>query len=80
MKKEFKGPGKGKGPIVGYNPKNWYANYGDINWHNKWCPVCGEWTDHTSGACPQLAKKLKRIDTLNKRNKHGTTTTKTKHI
>jgi hypothetical protein len=31
MKKEFKGPGKGKGPIVGYNPKNWYANYGSIN-------------------------------------------------
>lgn len=30
MKKEFKGPGKGKGPIVGYNYKSWFANYDEI--------------------------------------------------
>ena len=32
MKKEFKGPGKGKGPIVGYNYKKWNANFDEINW------------------------------------------------
>ena len=32
MKKEFKGNGKGKRPIVGYNPKSWYANYDNITW------------------------------------------------
>lgn len=34
-KKEFKGPGKGNGPVVGYNYKNWYSNYDDINWGRK---------------------------------------------
>jgi hypothetical protein len=59
MKKEFKGNkstnGKGMAPKVGYNSKNWYANYGDINGHNKWCAMCGKWTDHQSGTCPELA-------------------------
>ena len=32
MKKEFRGNGKGMRPIVGYNPKNWYANFNLINW------------------------------------------------
>ena len=54
MKKEFKGPGKGKGPIVGYDYKKWNANFDEINWHNKWCAMCGKWTDHTSGSCPEL--------------------------
>jgi len=33
MKKEFKGNnGKGKRPIIGYNPKKWYANFDNIKW------------------------------------------------
>lgn len=38
VKKEFKGNnpnGKGMEPKKGYNPKNWYANFGKINWHHK---------------------------------------------
>lgn len=28
--------GKGKRPIKGYNPKNWYKNYDSIKWcHSK---------------------------------------------
>lgn len=27
--------GKGKGPIKGYNYKNWNANYDEISWDNK---------------------------------------------
>jgi hypothetical protein len=46
--------GKGKRPILGYNVKNWYANFGEIDWHKKWCAMCGKWTDHQSGACPEL--------------------------
>ena len=54
MKKEFKGNGKGKGPIVGYNHKKWNENFPDINWHNKWCAFCKLWTNHTEETCPQL--------------------------
>jgi hypothetical protein len=32
MKKEFRGNGKGMRPVVGYNPKNWYSNFDNINW------------------------------------------------
>ena len=63
MKKEFRGPGKGMNPKVGYNAKKWYANYDGINWHKttqttkkKWCPACGKWGNHTSGSCPTLKK------------------------
>jgi hypothetical protein len=55
--KEFRGPGKGKGPIVGYNHKKWNENFGEINWHNQWCAFCGLWTNHTSGSCPELKGK-----------------------
>ena len=37
MKKEFNNNGKGKRPIIGYNPKNWYANFDLIRWDNKKC-------------------------------------------
>ena len=56
-KKEFRNPGKGMRPVMGYNPKKWNENFGDINWHNKWCAMCGLWTDHTSGSCPELKDK-----------------------
>lgn len=23
--------------------------------HDKWCAMCGQWTDHQSGTCPELA-------------------------
>ena len=32
MKKEFRSSGKGMRPIMGYNPKKWYANYSEIDW------------------------------------------------
>jgi hypothetical protein len=32
MKKEFIGNGKGMRPVIGYNPKNWYANFDSIAW------------------------------------------------
>lgn len=35
MKKEFIGNGKGMRPILGYNPKNWYSNFNNINWSKK---------------------------------------------
>jgi hypothetical protein len=42
MKKEFQGPnktaGKGKGPIKGYNYKNWNKNFDEINWTKKKSP------------------------------------------
>lgn len=34
--------GKGKGPIKGYNLKNWFKNFSEINWHRKiLCANCG---------------------------------------
>ena len=33
MKKEINNNGKGKRPIIGYNPKNWYANFKLISWN-----------------------------------------------
>ena len=56
-KKEFRNPGKGNRPIMGYNPKKWNENFGGINWLHQWCPMCGKWTNHTSGSCPQLKDK-----------------------
>ena len=41
-------------PVMGYNPTNWYKNFSNINWHNQWCPICGKWTNHKSGSCPEL--------------------------
>jgi len=38
MKKEFRGNGKGKRPIIGYNPKNWYANFNNIKWSKQTTP------------------------------------------
>jgi hypothetical protein len=52
--------GKGKGPIKGYNYKNFYANYDGINWHKKWCSVCGKWSNHTISSCPEI-KKINEI-------------------
>lgn len=34
MSKDKKTAGKGMKPIVGYNPKNWYDRYDDIDWKN----------------------------------------------
>ena len=51
--------GKGKGPIKGYNPGNWYKNFDSINWGKKWCAWCGKWGDHTSGSCEDLKAKTK---------------------
>lgn len=34
-KKEFRGPannGKGNRPVMGYNPKKWNENFGEILW------------------------------------------------
>lgn len=56
-KKEFRGPGKGMKPVAGYNYKKWNENFAEINWHNKWCAMCGLWTNHTSGECPELKGK-----------------------
>ena len=59
MKKELKGPGKGMGPIKGYNYKNWYSNFNKISWNKKWCAWCGKWSNHTSGSCENLKKHVK---------------------
>ena len=53
-KKEFRNPGKGMRPTLGYNPKKWNENFGEINWHNKWCAMCRLWANHTSSSCPQF--------------------------
>jgi len=70
MKKEFKGNGKGKRPIVGYNAKNWNANFDFINWNKtldtkQWCAWCGKWGNHTSGSCSDLKKQTKQIERQN---------------
>jgi hypothetical protein len=54
------GAGKGKGPIKGYNYKNWNKHFNAINWHNKWCPLCGKWTDHLSGSHYEYTKERKK--------------------
>jgi hypothetical protein len=54
MNNKSKNAGKGMTPRIGYNSKKWYSNYDQINWRNKWCAMCGKYTDHTSGMCPEL--------------------------
>ena len=49
MKKEYKGPGKGMRPIIGYNAKNWNANFDNIQW-----PRNKSFNNHLSGSCPDL--------------------------
>jgi hypothetical protein len=35
MNNNKSGSGKGKRPIIGYNPKKWYEHFDDIDWrHN----------------------------------------------
>jgi hypothetical protein len=55
-KKEFKGNRKTYGKGSNRRPENFKqlrANWDDINWHNKWCAMCGKWTNHTIGTCPK---------------------------
>jgi len=39
-KKASKSAGKGKRPVVGYNFRNWYANYSNIAWTNRIYETC----------------------------------------
>ena len=57
MKKEFKSNTKKFGKGSNRRPEDFkkvQSNWGEINWHNKWCSMCGKWTDHSSGSCPEL--------------------------
>lgn len=54
MKKEFRGTcGKGSDRRQ-EDFKKVQTNWDEINWHNKWCAMCGKWTNHQSGGCPEL--------------------------
>jgi hypothetical protein len=34
-KKEFRNPGKGMRPVMGYNPKKWNENFREISWREE---------------------------------------------
>lgn len=48
--------GKGKGPIKGYNYKNWNSNFDEINWGHPArfkCPHCGFVLTPNDLICPK---------------------------
>ena len=58
-KKEFKGNIKTYGKGSKRRPEDFRKvreNWDEIDWHKKWCAMCGKYTDHTSGTCPELER------------------------
>jgi len=51
-KKEFRNPGKGNRPVMGYNPKKWNENFDTIDWRR------GKIRTPTNPAVKELVDKI----------------------
>ena len=58
MKKEFRGPGKGIKPVIGYNYKKWNANYTKFTVYDV---IYNYWRNHEQYPTEGLDSLVKRL-------------------